>query len=183
MSYPDFPSRNDIKNKSTFGQDYQKNLIDSIRGVDVNNYDFKNGNFEVEKEVVEEQKVFFWIRLFLTDEIQDLKPDDDIIIKYNYSSTGENLETKFICYAKVGAENAMRPDVDQITEYTPEDNKKVLCLMVDSNRINKNSDDIPFIRTLFKISRYYEYQLMRRDDLSFINKRTGEKLDYFDVDF
>ena len=76
-----------------------------------------------------------------------------------------------------------RDNDNQVTNYSGEDDKKVLCLMVDSDRINKNSQDIPFIRTLFKIGRYYEYQLMKRDDLNFIDSKSGDILDFFDVDF
>ena len=54
--------------------------------------------------------------------------------------------------------------------------------MVDENHVNY-SQEIPFIRTLFKTGRHYEYQLMRRDELIFINKRNGIILDYFDCDF
>ena len=64
----------------------------------------------------------------------------------------------------------------------PEDDKKVLCLMVNQDTINKGID-IPFIKTLFKTSIHYQEQLMKRSDLLFINSRTGETLDYFDCDY
>jgi hypothetical protein len=54
--------------------------------------------------------------------------------------------------------------------------------MVNQDTINKGID-IPFIRTLFKTGIHYEYQLVRRDELLFINSRTGETLDYFDCDY
>ena len=66
--------------------------------------------------------------------------------------------------------------------YNPEDDKKILCLMVDEKEVNY-SDKIPFIRTLFKTGRHYEYQLVRRDELLFKNKRTDETIDYYDCDF
>ena len=87
--------------------------------------------------------------------------------------------TKFICYGKSGLE---RDHNDEVINYNPDDDKKVLCLMVDENQVNY-SQEIPFIRTLFKTGRHYEYQLMRRDELVFINKRNGVILDYYDCDF
>lgn len=54
--------------------------------------------------------------------------------------------------------------------------------MVDETTVNFG-EGIEFIRTLFKTGRHYEYQLVRRDELLFINKRNGVILDYFDCDF
>ena len=54
--------------------------------------------------------------------------------------------------------------------------------MVDQDIINK-STDIPFIRTLFKTGIHYEYQLAKRDELLFINDRTGTMIDYYDCDY
>jgi hypothetical protein len=54
--------------------------------------------------------------------------------------------------------------------------------MVDENYVNL-SDDIPFIRTLFKTGRHYEYQLVKRNELLFRNNRTSEILEYYDCDF
>jgi hypothetical protein len=51
--------------------------------------------------------------------------------------------------------------------FTDLDNKKILCLMIDSDKINKDSKDIPFIRSLFKIGIFYEYQLFKLDNLKF----------------
>jgi hypothetical protein len=76
----------------------------------------------------------------------------------------------------------MEKDNDGLVNWNSEENKKVLCLMVNQDKINKGTD-IPFIRTLFKTGIHYEYQLVRRDELLFINSRTGETLDYFDCDY
>jgi hypothetical protein len=54
--------------------------------------------------------------------------------------------------------------------------------MVDERVVNF-SNEIPFIRTLFKTGRYYEYQLVKRNELLFVNKRNGVILDYYDCDF
>ena len=55
--------------------------------------------------------------------------------------------------------------------------------MVDEERINYESDDIPFLRKLFRISRHYEYELVRRSELTLTNKRTEEQIDYYDIEF
>jgi len=127
--------------------------------------------------VVEEQKIYFWIRLYLSDESLNINIGDTVTIKYIPS--GEELNTLFFAYDKQGL---MKDYDEQVVNYTAEDNKKVLCLMIDTKMVNGN-DDIPFIRTLFKTGNHYEYQLMKRDNLQFIVKNNNVVLDYFDVDF
>ena len=70
----------------------------------------------------------------------------------------------------------------EVVNYNPEDDKRIICLMVDERIVNF-SEDIPFIRTLFKTGRHYEYQLVKRTELLFINKKNGIILDYYDCDF
>jgi hypothetical protein len=150
-------------------------LIESIKNLDIDGV-----SDEVEapiSDIIEEQKVYFWIRLYINDELNDILQGDDITIKWTPS--GEELTTKFICFGKNGLE---RDHDDQVTNWNPEDDKKILCLMVDERVINL-SDEIPFIRTLFKTGRHYEYQLVKREELIFVNKRNSMILDYFDCDF
>lgn len=155
---------------------YLDELIESIKQIDTEDLSDDVSN-DVTTNVIEEQKVYFWIRLYLKEEDPNIQIGDDVSIEYTIS--GEKLKTKFICYDKMGLSNDHQ---DEITNYNPEDNKKVLCLMVDTNMVNYN-DDIPFIRTLFKTSYHYDYQLVRRNELLFINDKNGMLLDYFDVDF
>ena len=54
--------------------------------------------------------------------------------------------------------------------------------MIDADRINKKSDDIPFIRTLFRIGRYYRPQVLRLSDLSIVDSK-GNQLYCYDIDF
>ena len=124
---------------------------------------------------VEKQKVYIWIRLYIKEEISDLKEGDDFSI--TYTETNESLITKFICFGK---KNSFKDsdDYDQI-QITSEDDQKCLWLMVEENII-QTGDDIPFIRTMFKEGFYYEYQLVKRNELIFINKRNIDILDYFD---
>lgn len=151
-------------------------LLEQIREIDTKDLtdDINNNPYTT---VVEEQKIYFWIRLYLSDENVNINVGDVINIKYTPS--GEELETLFFAYDKQGL---MKDHEDQVINYTSEDNKKILCLMIDTNKVN-NNNDIPFIRTLFKTGNHYEYQLMRRDDLQFIVKNNNIVLDYFDVDF
>lgn len=152
-----------------------KEIIDNLKTVDVNL--INNWDVSTKSEVIEKQKIFFWVRLYLRDENTGLKIGDEIIIRYSLS--GEELNTKFVYYDK----NVLNLDhKDEIINYVGDDNKKVLCLLVDESEVNNNSN-IPFIRKLFKSGIHYEYQLIRRDELIFINKRTEEILDYYDCDF
>lgn len=172
-----FPDRNELKKNIPNLQKYQEDILEKVKELDVTKIT-DDGDFKPRTQIIEKQKVYFWIRVYLREEDQILDPNDTINIKYVH--TGEYLETKFICYNK----SVLTQDADpNVVNYNPEDDKKVLCLMVDSERINNNSDDIPFIRTLFKIGRYYDYQLLKRDELEFIVEKNGQSLDYFDVDF
>ena len=152
------------------------NLVEQIKTIDTEVVKDWNKNTDPDMKILEEQKVYIWIRLYLKEE-SDVEIGDDIFM--TYTPSGEKLNTKFICYGKI---NMDKDHNDEIVNYNTEDDKKVLCLMVDQDTINKGID-IPFIRTLFKSSIHYQYQLMRREELLFINNRTGETLDYFNCDY
>jgi hypothetical protein len=157
---------------------YLEDLVEQVKSLDTTELSDVISEEEQEiKQVVEEQKVYFWIRLFIKEEDSNLEISDDISIKW--TPTGEELKTKFICYAKAG----LQKDYDEeIVNYNSEDDKKVLCLMVDEGQVNYN-EDIPFIRTLFKVGRHFEHQLVKRSELLFVNDRNGMILDYFDCTF
>jgi len=157
---------------------YLEDLVEQVKSLDTTKLSEKLSKEEKKiKQVVEEQKVYFWIRLYLKEEDSNLVIGDDISIKWTPS--GEELKTKFICYGKTG----LQKDYDEeIVNYNSEDDKKVLCLMVDEGHVNYN-EDIPFVRTLFKVGRHFEYQLVKRSELLFVNDRNGMILDYFDCDF
>jgi hypothetical protein len=154
------------------------NLVEQIKTIDTEEVKDWDKNTDPDMKVIEEQKVYIWIRLYLKEEC-DVQEGDDIFMTYKPS--GEKLETKFICYDKTSLSKD-HDDLEKITNFNPEDDKKVLCLMVNQEHVNKNTD-IPFIRTLFKSGNHYEYQLVKRDELIFINSRTNEILDYFDCDY
>jgi len=127
---------------------------------------------------VEKQKVYTWIRLYIKEEMINLKEGDNFKIKY--LSSGEELITKFICFGK---KNSFKDsnDFEQI-QITAEDDNKCLCLMVDEQEI-QTSEDIPFIRSLFRISKHFQYQVYKREELVFTNTRTGQSVEYIDCDF
>lgn len=122
------------------------------------------------------EKVYFWTRLYMSNEDPSIKIGDTIFLEYTPS--GERLETKFIAYGKKGLE---RNHEGEVTNYNPEDDGRVLCLMIEETVVN-NSDGIPFLRTLFKLGRHYEYQLLRRNELIFV-KEDGTIIDYYDCEF
>lgn len=130
---------------------------------------------QVDVEITPE-KVYFWTRLYMTNEEPSIKIGDTVWIEY--APSGERLETKFITYGKKGLE---RDHEGEVTNYNPEDDTRILCLMIEETTVN-HSDDIPFIRTLFKLGRHYEYQLVRRTDLIFV-KEDGTIIDYYDCEF
>lgn len=161
-----------------FSPQYIEDLVEQVKSLDTTELsdDLSKEEQEIQQKI-EEQKVYFWIRLYLKDEDNNLEVGDDITI--NWTPSGEKLPTKFICYGKTGLQKDYE---EEIVNYNSEDDKKVLCLMVDEGMVNYN-EDIPFVRTLFKVGRHYEYQLVKRSELLFINDRNGMILDYFDCDF
>ena len=158
------------------GPSLYEQLQEQVKNIDTTDLSDDVSN-EVETKVAEEQKIYFWTRLYLKDENPNLQIGDDISIIY--TTSGEQLKTKFVCYEKTGLG---KDQVDDVTSYNTEDNKKILCLMIDSNEVNY-SDKIPFIRTLFKTGFHYEYQLIKRDELIFVLDKSGIMLEYFDIDF
>jgi len=154
---------------------YLDNLVEIIKSIDTTDLSDDVDN-SVRSEITDEQKVYFWIRLYLKDENINAEVGDDVTIKWSY---GEELKTKFICYGKQGL---TKDHSGELISYNIEDDKKCICLMIDTKMVNYN-DDIPFIRTLFKTGYHYEYQLVKRDELQFILDKNGLVLDYFDVDF
>lgn len=156
---------------------YIDDLIEQCKNIDTDGVkNWKKDKSPVMK-IVEEQKVYFWIRLYLKDENVNISVGDDITIKYTIS--GEELKTKFICYGKQGL---LKDQGVVVTQYNTEDDKKVLCLMIDEKSVNNNSN-IPFIRTLFKTGNHYEFQLIKREELLFIVDKNNIVLDWFDSDF
>ncbi|MCK9477558.1 MAG: hypothetical protein M0R46_16710 [Candidatus Muirbacterium halophilum] len=152
-------------------------LIRAIKEIDTDNIkelDDDSPELITTSKIIEKQKVYLWIRLYLKTEININIGD---VVTLTYTPSGEKLDTIFSSYGKKG--NNENHD-NEIIDYDPEDDKKILCLMIDEDTIKDNSD-IPFIRTLFKNSKHYEYQLVKRDELIF---KSGEMIiNYYDVDY
>lgn len=169
-----FPDRSQLR------YTYQKNLVETIKSMDIKDYDYIKANddeFVPRTKITQEQKVYFWIRLYLNEEVE-IEPND--IVNIIYEPLNETLETSFVCYSKPYRNNS---DNDNLVEYEAEDDKKVLCLMVDLSRVNENSDDIPFIRSLFKVSKYYEDRIIRKGELRFVIDKNNKNLEYFSIGF
>lgn len=158
-------------------QSTYESILDQIRSIDTSKLSDKNER-DTTTKIIEKQKVYFWIRLYLKDEVSDITPGDNFEMCYLVS--GEKLITKFVAFGK---KNLNRDLDNVIINYDPEDNRNVLCLMVDEDDLRENSSNVPFIRTLFKTSTYFQFQVYRRDDIKFTNLRTNESCDYVDVDF
>jgi hypothetical protein len=152
-------------------------LVEQIKKIDSEEVSDKIDD-SVDVSEIEKQKIYIWLRVYLKSEISDIKEGDDF--KIEYTPSGEKLISKFIAYGK---KNSIK-DADDYTQIqvNTEDDNKVLCLMVDENEI-QNGENIPFIRTLFKTSRHFEYQVYKREQLTITNIRTNEILDYIDCDF
>jgi len=154
---------------------YLEKLIEEIKIIDTGKITESPTSGTI-TTTIEEQKIYFWIRIYLKNEEDVIEGDE---YKMEYVPSGESLMIKFITYGK---KNLNKDHQDQIINFDPEIDKKILCLMIDENEINTRSD-IPFIRTLFKTSKFYDYQLIRRSDLVFTNTRTNSSPEYIDCDF
>lgn len=161
-------------NKDIEIHDYKTSLIESIKNIDTETLS-DDVNQKAESKVIDKQKTFYWIRLYVTNEQKNIKIGDKIIMKWKRSN--EYLETIFTAYGKKGLEK----DSEGITQ-SKEDDYKILCLMVDSDEINY-SKKIPFLRTLFRTGYHYEEQLMKREDLIFYKEDSDDTIEYYDIDF
>ena len=114
-----------------FSPQYIEDLVEQVKSLDT--AELSDEISEEEQKVqqkIEEQKVYFWIRLYLKEENLNLEIGDDITI--HWTPSDEKLPTKFICYGKTG----LQKDYDEeIVNYNSEDDKKVLCLMVDEGMV------------------------------------------------
>lgn len=175
----DFPSRKEILESRRRPQEapsYLDGVVQQVKSIDIDGVDFEKSDYKPKQRVVEKQRVYRWTRVFLKDEVVDIQASDPYHLVH--VPTGEILECSFVCYAKRGLS---KDSEGNIVAYEGEDDRKVLCLMIDTDLLGK--EGVRLISSLFPNTPYYEYNLMRRDELVFENQRTGERLDYFDVQF
>lgn len=152
-----------------------EDILNQIRNIDTNALSY-NTDDDLQVKEIEKQKVYLWIRILLKDIVEDLQTGDDFEI--TYLPKNEKILSKFIAFGK---KNLNRDLDNAVVNYDPEDDTKILCLMVDESQLESN--EIPFIRSLFKTSKYFEYQVYRRADLEFRNTRTQQIYEYLNVDF
>lgn len=171
-----FPDRKSLKKVIEANKVLYNDIMEQAKKIELDKIDFNKEDFVPRSKVAQKQKVYFWVRVYLKEEIEILENTD---VKFTWAPSGENILAKFICFAKKGLDKDMD---EQVTNYNPEDDKKVLCLMVDEERININNQDIPFIKKLFKIGRYYESQVWKREEMV-LTKEDGSELPWFDIDF
>ena len=150
---------------------YYDSLVEQLKDVDTSDMSDKVEQGATNR-IVEKQRTYLWIRLYLKDEVSDLKIGDMFEISYE----GESMVSQFIAFGK----NNSNRDYNNLINYDPEDDKKQLCLMVDQEIL---TSEIPFLRSLFRSTPYFQYQVYRRDDLQFVNKRTNDSYVYMDAQF
>ena len=159
-----FKSRKELKTKNKI--DFYNHLKNSGFSQDQLSDERKT-----EVNIIENQLEFFWIRIYLSEEDDRFEPGDEITLELKPKN--ESLKITFGSYEKKG----LYKDFDEsVINYESEDDKKVLCCMVDYNKINKNSEDIPNLRTFFKSSRYYQENLFLKKDFLVIHK--GKNIEY-----
>jgi hypothetical protein len=171
-----FPDRKSLKKTLSEDNVLYNDIVEQAKSLDLGKVKFDDEDFKPRTEIKQKQKVYFWVRVYLKEEIQ-INPDTDVNIIWKPND--EKIVSKFICFAKKGLDKDLE---DQVVNYSEEDDRRVLCLMVDEERINIHNSDIPFLKTLFKIGRFYQNQVFRKEDLV-VTDNNGNELDYFDIDF
>ena len=173
----DFPSREELNNRR---KTVDQVVMEQIKSINIDNVDFEKTNNRKNVDRIEESKSYIWIRLMLYNNIEDLNVNDEILIEY---TNGEKLSTKFITYSK---KNLVRDsnNYEDIAEYDMEDDIKTLCLMIDESLVvGRKSEKLPFIRTLFPNSMYYQISVIRKEELTFTIVKDGRKLEYYTFQF
>jgi len=167
-----FPDRKSIVRSDT----HLHNIIDEAKSIDVEKINFDGEDFLPKTKIIQKQKVYFWMRLYLKNEIEIL-PETKIIMSYNRGQ--EILETYFMYFGKGGLER----DVNgQIINFNPEDDKRILCLLIDSDRLNINCQDIPYIKTLFPLGKFFLPQYVKKLDFEF-TMDSNKQIDFYDIEF
>jgi hypothetical protein len=172
-------NRKDITNINT---NYRKGLAEQLNNMisNISDEELKNMDDETRTEIstITEQKEYFWIRIFLKEEDDKLENGDEMKIKY--VPTNEELEMSFGSYEKKGMN---RNFDDEVTNYTNETDNKILCCMIDVDRVNKHSEDIPNLRTFFRNSRYYENNLFHKKDIKIVCEDKELEFEYASISF
>jgi hypothetical protein len=154
-------------------------IIEEIKKIDdetLNNMvDVDEYYYDIKVDVVERQRLYIWVRLFLKKDDIDIIEGDTI--ELTYLPNQESITVTFSTWERMGYTKDMGYYVTNVQDI----DKSILILMVDVDLFN--DDSIPFIRSLFRESRYFDYVMVKRDELIFKNIRTNEVLDYIDCSF
>jgi len=167
-----FPERRSVVRSDT----HLENIVEQAKNIDVNKISFSGEDFQPHTKIIQKQKVYFWIRLYVKEEM-DINPETKISISYNNGQ--EIVDTYFMYFGKKGLE---RDKDGQIVNFNPEDDKKVLCLLVDTDRIDVNNQDIPYMKTLFQLGKNFKPQYIKKFDFTFILEDETQ-IDFYDIDF
>lgn len=175
-----FPSRQEIKERlknntlDNSNINYREDLLSKLQVAVSSTDEWKDEPNKIIQ--VEKQKVFFWIRIYLNEEDSKLKTGDEICM--TYTPTNEKINLIFGAYEKEGLS---RDHDDEVINYVTTDDKKILCCMVDTERVNKDSEDIPTLRTFFRNSKYYTENLFLKTDLTITFDDT--QYEYYSISF
>lgn len=153
-------------------------ILNKLKNVNLNDISFGEDeeDYDILNQIVDKQLVFTWSRLLINEEIEDLQIGDEIIMSYKYSDL--TLELKFGAFAKVTEVSSTE---EGVTEYITEDDKRVLCLMVNEEYLKDAKYST--ISRLFKRSKFFEYLTIQKGDLVFKNKRTNEPIDFYSFSY
>lgn len=167
-----FPDRKSIIPSDT----HLESIVDKAKTIDVDKINFDGEDFQPKTKIIQKQRVYLWMRLYLKNDI-DILPETKVMMVYNGGE--ELLETYFMYFGKKGLER----DVNgQIINFNPDDDKRVLCLLIDTDRLNVNCVDIPYIKTLFPLGKFYKPQYIKKMDFEFLID--GDKqIEFYDIDF
>lgn len=152
------------------------NIVEEIKKVDLEKTNFETEDFQPKTRIIQKQKVYFWIRIYIKEEI-DIQPETKLTL--TYLDGKEELETYFMYFGKKGLE---RDKDGQIVNFNPEDDRRILCLLIDSDNIDKDNEKIPYMKTLFPLGKHYQPQYIRKFDFSLV-RENGELVDFYAIDF
>lgn len=178
----EFTKRSDLLKSITSdtndtSDNYQLNLLNQLRTsvASISTWTMTDEP-DIQIKEIEKQKEFFWIRIYLSEDDTRLKMGD--IVHIEYKPTNEKLEMIFGGYEKVGLTKNYD---EEVINYVNDDDKKILCCMIDLHRVNVESEDIPTIRTLFRNSRHYIEELYFKRDI--VISFNGHEYDYTSIGF
>ena len=176
-----FPKRKDlVKDKihEKKGSSVYDEIVEKIKSIDIDKIEFKDGKRKIVSDVIEKQKEFLWLRVFLKDELGGINIGDEFTLRYILDNGDvENMKMEFISYGK----NSLNVDSDYdniISNYDSEFNNKKLIFMIDKDILIKKTN----IRKLFKNTVYYEDVLLKRDSLLLLDNNESS-IEYVDMEF